>query len=169
MALTSELDLTLTATLTSALDLATGSAPFGLARRIQLASGTAAGQADRCFADTRTLAASGTESLDLAGSLTDAYGATITFAKLKLVLVVAAAGNTNDVQVTRPASNGVPLFIAAGDGIALKPGGIFLWAAGQADAAGFTVTAGTGDLLTITNSAGTTGVDYSIIVLGTSA
>jgi hypothetical protein len=38
----------------------------------------------------------------------------------------ADAGNTNDVQLTRPAANGVPLFLAAGDGVAIGPGDIFL-------------------------------------------
>src|SRR5262245_32188080 len=69
--------------------------------------GTGANQADRYFADTRPLAASGTEDLDLVGSLTNLRG-TVTFAKLKAILVIADAGNTNNVQVTRPASNGVP-------------------------------------------------------------
>lgn len=160
--------LSVSATQTKALDLGEASFPVSLTKLIQLLSGVGAGQADMIFTDTRTLAASANESLDLAGSaLQDAFGANMTFARIKAVIVTADAANTNDVQVTRPASNGVPLFMAAGDGIALKPGAVFLWAA--QDATGVVVTAGTGDLLNIANSAGTTGVNYTVVLIGASA
>lgn len=149
------------------LDLGDANFPISLTQAISLLNGTGAGQGDLIFTDTRTLTASATENLDLAGSLTDAYGATITFARIKAVVVVAASGNTNDVQVTRPASNGVPLFMAAGDGIALAPGDFMAWA--TSGATGKVVTAGTGDLLTVTNSAGTTSVTYTVIIIGASA
>jgi hypothetical protein len=91
----------------------------------------------------------------------------MTFARIKAVIISAASANTNDVQVTRPASNGTPLFIAAGDGLSVRPGGLFAWAC--ADATSIAVTAGTGDLLTVTNSAGTTSVTYTVIIIGASA
>jgi hypothetical protein len=149
------------------LDLGDATFPISLTQAITLANGTGSGQADLIFTDTRTLTASATENLDLAGSLTDAYGVTMAFARIKAVIIAAATGNTNDVQVTRPASNGVPVFIAAGDGLSVRPGGLFAWAC--SDATGVVVTAATGDLLTITNSAGTTGVTYSVIIIGASA
>lgn len=167
MALTTRLNIDLAATYTKVLDLVTGSAPLTYTDRIDLATGTGANQADLVFSDTRTLTASGTEDLDLAGGLTDIYGATLTFARIKLLLVHAASGNTNNVNVTRPASNGVPLFLAAGDGIPVRPDGNFLWIA--PDATGVAVTAGTGDLITVTNSAGSTSVSYDVVVIGASA
>ena len=94
---------------------------------------------------------------------------TLTFARIKAIHISAAAGNTNNVQVTRPASNGVPWLMAAGDGIALRPGAAMTWSSGSADATGVAVTAGTGDLITITNSAGTTGVTYNVVIVGCSA
>lgn len=148
-------------------DLGDATFPISASQVVSLTSGTGAGQADLVFTDTRTLSASGTENLDLAGSLTDAYGATMTFARIKGLIIFAASGNTNDVQVTRPASNGVPVFMAAGDGIAVRPGGLFAWAC--SDATGVAVTASTGDLITVTNSAGTTGVTYTVVVFGASA
>ena len=167
MALTTNLAVELDADLTSALDLVTASSPISIRERIRLTSGTGAGAADMQWSDTRTLNASASESLDLAGSLTGPFGTTLTFARIKLVLVMAADGNTNDVQVARDASAGAPLFLAASDGIAVKPGGLFLWCA--PNAAGVAVTATTGDILTVTNSAGSTSVTYSIVVLGASA
>lgn len=151
------------------LDLGSPNYPFSNSAGVSYTTGTGAGQVDMVFTDIRTLAASGTEDLDLAGVLTDAYGATMTFARIKSVHVAAAAGNTNNVQVTRPASNGVPWLMAAGDGIALRPGAAVTWASGAADATGVAVTASTGDLITLTNSAGTTGVSYTVVILGCSA
>lgn len=134
---------------------------------IRLASGTGANSGDLQFHDQRTLSASATEDLDLAGGLTDAYGATLTFVELRAVMVFAAAANTNNVNVQRASSNGVPLFLAASDGVPVPPGGVFLWSC-PADGK-VSVTAGTGDLLTITNSAGSTSVTYDVVIIGTSA
>lgn len=162
-----KLNLTLASTQTSVLDLATASLPLKYAKSMALASGTGTGQADRIFTDTRTLAASATENLDLAGSLVDAFGATITFARIKMVLVTAAVGNTNNVNVIRESTNGVPLFLALSDGIPVRPGGGFCW--WTPDAAGVVVTAATGDLLTITNSGSGTSVTYDVVIIGASA
>lgn len=166
MPLTAKIDLLVSGQHTSALDLGTAALPFSLTVEQSMSNGTAAGQVDRIFTDTRTLAASATENLDLAGSLVDAFGATITFVTVKAVIIRAAPANTNDVQITRPATNGVPLFMAASDGIAIKPGYTFAF---FGTGTGVAVTPATGDLLTITNSAGGTGITYDVIVLGTSA
>lgn len=167
MALATDIQLKFAATLTSALDLVTASVPLSVSERFKWASGTGSDQADLIFHDQRTLSASATEDLDLAGSLSSALGATLTFARLKAILVVAASTNTNNVNVTRPASNSVPLFLASNDGIAVRPGGLFLWVAPDSTAAA--VTAGTGDLITFTNSAGSTSVTYDVVLIGASA
>lgn len=165
MSLTATLKMICNATFTGTGDLATPSVPLNFAETFSLADGTGANQANNIFTDTRTLAASGTEDLDLAGVLANALGTTLTFTKIKAVIIVAASGNTNNVQVTRPASNGVPLFMAAGDGIELTPGAAFM--AVFPNAAGVAVTASTGDLLTITNSSSGTSVTYDVIIIGT--
>ncbi len=152
-----------------AADLGSGSATRALNYALALADGTGAGQADRAFTDTRTLAASGTEDLDLAGSLGGIDGATAVFARVKAVVITADEDNVNNVNVTRPASNGAPLFLAASDGIGIRPGGVLVLAVGDEDATGYAVTASTGDLLTVTNSAAGTSVTYSIAVVGCSA
>lgn len=149
------------------LDLSTPTDAADVKSVIQLTNGTGANAADLCFHDTRTLAASGTEDLDLAGSLAGPFGASQVFVELRAIMIRAAAGNTNNVNVTRPASNGVPLFLAASDGIPVPPGGVFLWVC-PADGK-VAVTASTGDLITITNSAGSTGVTYDVVIIGSSA
>lgn len=170
MALITSVDLAISARQDSAPDLGDNNARRALSMAYTLANGTAAGQADRLFADTRTLAASGTEDLDLAGVLTDVFGATLTFARIKALMFLAAVGNTNNVLISRPASNGwATFFSAANHSVILRPGAALMLAAGFADATGYGVTAATGDLITVTNSAGTTSVDYSIIIVGASA
>jgi hypothetical protein len=146
-------------------DLATPAATHELSLSESLASGTAASQADKVWSDTRTLSASATEALDLT-ALTGALG-TVTFAKLKGILIRARAANTNSVQVTRTATTGALIFMADGDGISLGPSAWFMWA--DPDGAGVVVTDTSDDTITITNSAGSTSVTYDIVIVGTSA
>ncbi len=164
--LTSTISVSVAGSHVNALDLGNVAFPFAASLSLVLASGTGAAQADMVFTDTRTLGASATEDLDLAAVLVDAFGTTMTFAKLKGVLFFADAGNTNNVQVTRPAANGVTLFLAVSDGLSIPPGGCFVLAW---PGTGLTVTAGTADLITVTNSAGSTGVTYKVVLIGTSA
>lgn len=166
MALDTRVDFKVASTFTNARDLSSTVDKLELAYLKSLTNGTGSGQSDLIFHDQRTINASATDSLDLAGSLTNAVGATLTFAKLKLLYVRAASTNTNNVNVTRPASNGVPLFLAAGDGVPVLPDGALLWVA---PGAGVTVTAGTGDLIDLVNSGAGTSVVYEIVLIGTSA
>lgn len=164
MSLTSTITIQALSTLSSALDLASATVPLSYTKTYSLTSGTGANQANQIFHDQRTLSASANEDLDLAGSLTNALGATITLTKLKAIIIVASSSNTNNVEVTRPASNGVPMFLAASDGVSLTPGASFcmVWP----DANGITVTASTGDLIHVANSSGSTSVTYDVIVIG---
>ena len=135
-----------------------------IAKALALTAGTAAtDEADILFADQRTVAASSNEDLDLAGSLSDAFGSTITAAEIVGIFVSAASGNTNNVEISVPASNGfVGPFLAASDGYSVKPGE---WAFFQSQS-GWAVTAGTGDLLNFANSSSGSGVTYDIVIVG---
>jgi hypothetical protein len=148
-------------------DLATPSATVRLAQQISLASGTGLNAADRVWSDTRTIAPSATDSLDLAGSFTDVFGIALTFARIKTLLVRAVIGNTNNVNVTRPATFGVPWLTAVSSGIPVMPGGLFLWTCPTA--AGVVVTAATGDLIDVVNSAAGSSVTYDVVIIGASA
>jgi hypothetical protein len=168
MSLTSRLVARLVASQTNSLDLADGSFPLSLSTAVDLADGTGAGQADRLFSDQRTITASGSESIDLAGSLVDAFGATLTFARIKALYVAAAAGNTNNVLVGGAGSNGFVNWVSdVSDVVVVRPGGVLLLAA--PDATAYAVTAATGDLLKIANSGSGTGVTYDIVIIGASA
>jgi hypothetical protein len=133
-----------------------------------VASGTTASSMDKLWTDTRTLAASATEDLDLAGALVNKLGDTTVFADVRLICVVASSANTNNVLVGGAASNQFINWVGnVTDIVVVKPGGIlFLYTPTDP---GYAVTAGTGDLLKIANSGGTTGVTYNIYVGGASA
>lgn len=167
MALTSEIRISATATQTASADLGTPTFYAELAKTFQWASGVTANSADLLFSDERTLAASATEDLDLAGVLTNAFGATVTMAEVVGIIVLADAANTNDV-VLGAALAAVPLFGGTSGTHAVKPGGIFVAVAPNA-AGLLTVGAGATDVLKVANSSSGTAVTYKIMVFGRSA
>lgn len=132
----------------------------------RIESGTGSQQADRVYAKTITLAASATQSLDLSGALTDPIGGSAVFAKIKAIAVRASAGNTNGVIVGNVTNGFVGPFGAATHQVTIPPGGCFLVSAPDA---GWSVVAGTGDLLRVANAGAGTSVTLDIIVIGTSA
>ncbi|MGL5909492.1 MAG: hypothetical protein ACRCZP_05790, partial [Phycicoccus sp.] len=113
MPLTSKVNVGVSATQTTALDLSNASANTTKSYALSLASGVAAGQADRIFTDTRTLAASANEDIDLAGALLDALGGPAAMVKVKAIVIAAAAGNTNNVVVGGAATNGFTSWVGA--------------------------------------------------------
>lgn len=158
----------LLSTPTRSIDLMSGEAPLSLQRGLSLPNGTAAGQADLLWTDRRTIAASGTDDLDLAGSLTDVFGQAVVFARVKAILVLADSGNTNNVVIGAAASaQFVGPFGANTHTVAVQPGGVAFFLAPGTTA--WAVTATTADLLRIANSGAGTGVTYDIALLGASA
>lgn len=138
-----------------------------LRKLLQFTNGVNANQADLVWTDTRTLAASTSEDLDLAGVLTDAFGSVITAAEVVAIVVTADPANTNNV-VIGDATQPIPLFGGTNPTHAVKPGGVFVAAAPGA-AGLLTVGAGATDDLKVTNSAGGTTVTYSIAILARTA
>lgn len=145
-------------------DIGSPKMPVSVEKLLSLTAGTdATNKANILFSDRRTLSASANEDIDLAAALTDAFGATITAAEVVAIFVEAASGNTNNVNVTRPASNGfIGPFLAAGDGVSVKPGD---WQPFVSQT-GWAVTAGTGDLINIANSSSGSSVTYDIVIVG---
>jgi hypothetical protein len=151
---------------TGVLDLSTVSQPLAYQVAQAFATGTGANQATKLFTDTRTLAASTAEDLDLAGVLVDAFGATLTFASVRGLIIAAAPTNVNNVIVGNAASNGFISWVGgATHTITVRPGGVF--ALLTPDAAGYAVTAATADLLHVANGGAGTSVNYDVVILGT--
>ena len=165
--LTASMDVTQTGT-----DTFTGGPNWAgqMAYTQNIADGVAADQADLAYMQERAVTTGADDDIDLSGVITDIFGNTITAAELVAVMIINAPKdsadpvNTTDLTIGG-AANPVPGFGAAL--ASLKPGGVFYMAA--ADAAGLaTVTAATGDILRVTNSAGAT-ANYQIGLLMRSA
>jgi hypothetical protein len=135
-------------------------------KSISLAFGTAANQADQVFDDDRTLTASASEDIDLAGALTNAFGETITLARVKMIYIENKSA-VDTLVVGGATSNALAnLFGNVNDVINIKPGGVFFIAA--PGATGYPVTAATADLLHIVNGAGGS-TTYRIVIIGATA
>lgn len=96
------------------------------------------------------LLAHATDPFQGMGDATYSDGFTVAGAKLKLI-VCRNAHATASITVSRAASNGLPIFAAAGDGITIPPGGFFCLYLPTGTAA---LTTGSNDALTLAPSAG---------------
>lgn len=167
MSLTTKITLDLSATQTGSNDFGGPEFKPRMRKVLELASGTGANQADILWADERTLSASSSEDLDLAGVLTDAFGATITAVEIVAIFIFASEANTNNV-VVGDATSPIPLFGGTNPTFSVKPGGFFC--IGAPNAAGqLTVGAGSTDDLKIANSSSGSSVTYEIAIIGRTA
>lgn len=163
MALTASIKIALAVLSTGSLDIERLTSQIDRTWKIDLTDGTGAGQANMLFSDTRTLASNTSESLDLAGGLTPAFGPAITFTKTKLILVAADPANTTNLTIGNVTNGIVAPFGAATHSLLVPPGGFVLIA--TPDNTAFGVTAGTGDLLKIANASGAA-ANYDVVILG---
>ena len=149
---------------TNPLDLVTPQANHDITTQIDYTTGAGANGANELFSDTRTLADNTSENLDLAGSLTNAFGTTVAFARVKFIYIKNKS-TTQVLSIGGAASNQFINWVAdATDIIKIRPGGVFLLIA--PDATGYPVTAGTGDLLKVANGNAGSSTDYDIIIGG---
>lgn len=135
-------------------------------RDIELTDGTTSGKADLAWSDRRTLSGSGNEVLDLAGSLSDSFGNTITFAEVVLVYVRnRESADGNDLQVGPDSTAGWEGLVAdASDRITVAAGGFLLWY----DPNGQAVSGGSTDELYVEDVGGN-GATYDVLIVGRSA
>lgn len=163
MTVSAEFGLKFVAKNTLAIENRTGAmrAIFDVFERVRLLNGTADGEINAEVSDQRTLTASNNEDLDFAGGLADAYGALVTLAKVKF-LVIYNESTTQTLTVKSAAANGWATWSKGStNGIDIGPGGFECFYA----PAGFAVTAGTGDKLNVANGSGSSCV-YSVYAVG---
>lgn len=133
-----------------------------------LADGTGLDQCDLVYgAKAVALGGSGTNNLDVAGTLSDFYGTTITAVKLKffyLKNLSTTAGDT--ITLGNHATAALLLWGAAAHTKTVGPNAVeFMW---EPSLAGIAVTATTGDILKILNDSANANT-YDIAFGGTSA
>jgi hypothetical protein len=161
--------VTVAGTLNNAMDLGViATAPLSYSANVGFSSGVGANQADKIFADTRTITASSNDDLDLAGVLVDAFGAVITMARIRGLFVKAYAANTNNLIIGGGASNPITTILGGTTPtLTIRPGG---WLGLLApDAIGYVVTAATADILRFSNGGAGSSVTYDVVILGASA
>lgn len=140
--------LNIKGTFTKALDLSTPSEILSLDKSDTLTDGTGANQIGSQWSNTILLDTNNAfdESLDLAGGLTDAFGDTITFTTIKVFFIhnkAATSGFDLTISGTFVDNN---MLGGGASTIILGPDG---WCLLTSPVDGYTVTAGTGDILTL--------------------
>lgn len=158
------IDVAISATQSGTADLGTPTMTAAATKSLLTSEGTdTVDKTDVLFSDGRTIAASSNDDLDLRGTLTDAFGAVINFAEIVAIYVEASSTNTNNVVIGGAAANQfIGPFGAATHTISLLPGQVFC----ITNKNGWTVTAGTGDILRIANSGAGSSVNYNIVLVG---
>ena len=134
-----------------------------------LADGVIVDTANVVYHNTATLTNT-TVSLDLVSALTDAYGNAITFAKVKAILLHNKNTVAGEYITFGGVANCVPVLVSTAPAAefpthTVHPGGVmFLW---NPSLAGWTVTAGTGDLVYLDTTGSAAAVIYDLIIIGT--
>ena len=145
-------------------DINTALSKTAIDESLQLLDGVGAGQSNQIWSDNSQLAASGIDSHDLAGSLNDAFNVGITFTSITAIVVIADAGNGDNIEVGGNANAFAAFLGGATETVKIPPGGMFLITA--PDATGFPVTASTADVLDVTNADGVAVANYTIVLIG---
>lgn len=156
-----------------------GSNPFGgggvhdvdFNAEVNLANGTGANQGDLIYWNARTVGDGSNDDIDLAGSLTDPLGQTLTFAEIVAIALwnkPLTGANTTNLTIGA-GSNPFNGFLGGTTPTLgpFGPGALCFLADPSAAGLG-TVTGGTGDILRIANSAGAANT-YQLMLIGRSA
>lgn len=153
--------LSLNATVVGSHALTPGAAGVAISKSLEMSPGSASlDQADVMFADQRNLAASGSETLDLTGTLLNPLGATVTEAEVVAIYLEALTGG---IVVGAAAANGFFGPLNAAGTLTLNAGEFVL----LSSRAGYPVVAATGDLLKIA-AAGAAAATYKVVIVGRS-
>ncbi len=145
---------------------------------LTLSNGTGAnGTADLKFSALYTLAGAATQDIDLAASLVSRFGATLTFARLKAIHIRVLSSTNDATSLGGPVdvgggTNPLVNWISVGStkvriGGTAGRGGCLQLACD--DAVAYAVTAGTGDILRLTNVSATLSVKVAVVLIGSSA
>lgn len=162
--LSTRVTVTVAPTLTSTVGLAATSAEAKALVDFTLAAGTGANQADSVYTASSTITTGATLTLDLKGSMVDAFGAAFTPAKLRLVYISSRNSNTTNLTLFGNAASPLILSVATTT-VTLTPGDAFLVT--RRATAGITVTTATADIIDIVNGSGASAI-VDIVLVGTS-
>jgi hypothetical protein len=162
------LALQLTATLKNSLNFSTPTDPLVYNLSQGIATGTGAGQANKLWHDTRTLAAGANESINVYsfGGAVSGVGTAFALTKVFALFIRNKANTATSLTIGGEGSANAWVSWCGGNGhtVTIPPGGCLLLIA--PDATGFVVGNANNNLLKITNADGANPVTYDIIVIG---
>ncbi len=178
-ALVAKFKLAITATVGTKIDLATREAVLSMVKSMELAFGTGLGACDQIFWDRRAIAGGGNDPLDLVGTLINPLGGTVNFANVKGLAVFNQSDKalTYDVSSSHIITDAGIVVLDTGStfagpcktlakGQVVEAGGMYM--ATRPIAAGWSVTATTGDTFQVDNEDGADEALYDIILIGES-
>lgn len=127
-----------------------------------LPDGNTSGTNNKLFQRKKTLATATNDDFDLAGALVDDFGQPLVFAAVMGILLKADDANTGNLTFGGATNAFSSAFGAATHTLILQPKGIIALIAGDS---GYTVTAGTADILRVGNASGATQA-YELTIVG---
>jgi len=136
----------------------TNSGGFSYAKSYSNGLSTNLNTVNKFYVHQFELAPEAVQTIDLAGVLTDPFGDSITFGKVRYIYIELVLDDTKDsskIEIGGGSNLFGTFFSLSGTNpvakLVVQRGGNFQLVSGNGD--GYAVTAGTGDILTITNSA----------------
>lgn len=151
---------------TDALSNGVPAASINVPLATEMQTGTSDSQSDRAYHVRATVAATSADTYDLAGTLTDAFGDTLTFVEVTAIVVYNRATTTGLTISVGGGTNAFSSWLAAAnDEVKCGPSGMVVV---TSPVDGHTVTAGTGDILEIDNATASS-IEYDLVVIGRSA
>src|SRR6185369_1345402 len=134
-----------------------------------LTDGTTAGTANRIYFVQTTIAGGASTTLDLAGSLTDFFGSTITFARINYMWIKLTSDTAaTSISVGNAAATQFVNWISSTTAtVKIYNDGIFLL--GDAGTTSYAVGAGASDFLKILNNDGSNTATLQLCFIGKSA
>jgi hypothetical protein len=157
--LTAQILLQIAAVETSTADLSATVTTTNVSRSLSFATGTGANQAQLVWSDSRTIAASGSDTLNLA-SLADDRG-TVVLSAVKAIYI----RNTGTAAITWAGGGwgGAPMDDASAGRLNVSPAGMLLMT--NTSAAGWTVDASPQEVV-LENASSFTATTYDILLIG---
>ena len=150
---------------TNVLDLSTAHDKATLSYTDSLTDGTSADQCKMVWHDQGTIASGGSAAIDVAGSLTDAFGNSAVFTKIKGIMLLnkgVASGSSFTETSGENIITSTSTLTSASHAAPLEPGGVMLFTSPKV---GGTVTASSADTITLSR-AGSSTVTYQIVIWG---
>ena len=129
--------------------------------------GTTSGKADRIYRAQLALAGGAVSTLDLAGSLTDAFGSTITMASVRMMqFTLSNTCSASSVTIGNASATAFEGWVSAGGTVTVQNGG-HLIIGGETTV--YTVGAGSTDKLKFLNDDGSDAATIDMVIIGKSA